>query len=381
VTIQSIRLHHLVAHLPEPIGNALVTFDRRETLLVELRDAEGRSGWGESWAAPADVAAAIEARFAPVLLGQHATQTGRLWHAMRAASGWNQQGTTRMAMAALDIALHDLAGKERGLPVSALLGGALRDRVPAYASGPFFKPGGHPYRHYAEEAERYVRAGFRAVKLRIGLAPDDDVAAVQAVRRAIGDDVALMVDFNQSCLPRTALGAARRMEDARLAWIEEPAAPDDVAGYRMLAGQVGPALAGGETYLSAAAFRPFLDAGAMDILQPDIALCGGITGVARVAMLAELHERPLLPHVWGSVVNFHAALHFAATLPPTRSGRPMPFPWLEFDMGPNPLLELGGRPVIGPDGAVALPDAPGLGLTLDEDVVAPLRAWQRVIAA
>ena len=377
--IASLRLYHLSAPLAEPIGNALVSFDRRETLVVELVGADGLSGWGESWSAPAAVAALIEAVFARCVLGEDAAATGRLWHAMRRAAGHERQGTAAMAIAALDMAGHDLAARARGVPLHALLGGAVRDRVPAYASGPFFQPGGHPYRHYERDVESYCRAGFTAIKLRIGHGPADDAAVVLAARRTAGPRAALMVDFNQSVTPRTALATAAAMSEAGLLWIEEPTTPGDLPGYRMLAGQTLPALAGGETYGDAAAFLPFLQAGCLDVLQPDIAVCAGLTGVSRVAALAEAHDRPMLPHVWGSTVNFHAALHLTATLPARRSGGPASYPWLEYDVGPNPLLDLAGRPPLGADGTVAVPEGPGLGIALDPGRLAPFVIWRRTL--
>jgi D-galactarolactone cycloisomerase len=381
MSIASIRLYHLVARLPEAIGNALVFFDRRETLLVEVVGRDGQSGWGEAWTAPAGAAAVIESQLAPRLLGQDPCHTGRLWHGMCAAAGADRQGTAMTAVAALDMALHDLAARRQGVPLSTLLGGAFRDRVPAYASGPFFKPGGHPYRAFEREAEGYLRAGFKAIKLRSGFAPADDAAAAIAVRRLMGPAGTLMLDFNQSYTPRAALSAAARMEEADLLWIEEPTSPMDLQGYRMLSRQLRPALAGGETFGAAAAFQPFLEAGCLDVLQPDIAICGGLTGVGRVVALAELYDRPVVPHVWGSTVNFHAALHFAATLPAQRSGTPAPFPFLEFDAGPNPLMDLVGRPAVNSDGTVSVPDGPGLGIDLHAGLLEPFIVSRREVAA
>lgn len=371
MTVAAIRLHHLAAALPSPIGNALMFFDRRETLVVEVIGDDGISGWGETWAEPAAAGVVITTKLAALVLGQDPAHTGRLWLAMCAACHADRQGIARMAIAALDMALHDLAARRRGVPLSTLLGGALRERVPAYASGPFFKPGGHPYRDFAHEIDGYLATGFRAVKIRSGFALDDDVATALAVRRQIGPDLALMLDFNQSCAPRTALEAALRMEAADLLWIEEPAQPADVAGYAMLAGRLRPALAGGETFGNAAQFLPFLTAGCLDVLQPDIALCGGLTGVQRVVALAELHHRPVVPHVWGSTINFHAALHLAATLPSQRSGAAQPFPYIEYDVGPNPLLDLAGRPVVNGDGTVSVPTGPGLGIEITAAILAP----------
>jgi D-galactarolactone cycloisomerase len=104
----------------------------------------------------------------------------------------------------------------------------------------------------------------------------------------------------------------------------------------------------------------------MDVLQPDIAICGGLSGTRRVAMLGEIFERPVVPHVWGSIVNFQAALHLTATLPAIRSGAKLgAYPFLEFDAGPNPLLDLCGRPPLNDDGTVSVTDAPGLGIEID----------------
>jgi D-galactarolactone cycloisomerase len=361
MSIAEIRLFHLVAPLPEVIGNAKVFFDARETLLVEVVDTSGLSGWGETWAAPLPAAAIIESQLAKVLFGQDPRHMGRLWHAMQAAT--NLGAISDMAVAALDLAIYDLAARLQQVPLSTVLGGALRDRVPAYASGPFFKPGGHPYRGFEREAESYLAAGFRAIKLRSGFDPVEDAATAAKIRQLIGPDAILMIDFNQAYTPRAALGAMRRMADLNVLWIEEPATPADIEGYRMLAAHAGPALAGGETFTRAREFMPFLAAGCMDVLQPDLALCGGFTGVARVADLGEIYARPTVPHVWGSSINLYAALHFATTRPLFPSGVGAPMPFLEYDMGPHPLIDCLGRPDLNADGTISVPDAPGLGIS------------------
>ncbi|MGK9236229.1 mandelate racemase/muconate lactonizing enzyme family protein [Inquilinus limosus] len=377
--IDRIRLYHLSAPLPEPIGNAKLFFDRRDTLLVEVA-AGPLSGWGETWAAPAAAAAVIRAQLAACVLGRDPRHLGRLWHDMRQAAG-PANGLGMMAVAAIDMALHDLVAQDRGVPLSVLLGGARRDRIPAYASGPFFKPGGHPYRDFEREVGGYLRSGFRAIKLRSGFRPADDAVAALTVRRMIGAEAPLMIDFNQACTPRNAIATAALMEEAAPLWIEEPASPGDLAGYRLVSNHVRPAVAGGETYGTAAEFLPFLAAGAMDVLQPDIAICGGFTGVGQAAMLADLHDRPVVPHVWGGIVNFMAALHLAATLPERRAGAAEPFPYLEFDAGPNPLRDLFGRPALNRDGTVSVPDGPGLGIDPAREALEALLVEQAVVTA
>jgi D-galactarolactone cycloisomerase len=379
VKIDSIRLYHLSAPLPEPIGNAKLFFDRRDTLLVEVT-AGPFSGWGETWAAPAAAAALVRAQLSAGVLGRDPRHLGRIWHDMRQAAG-PANGLGMMAVAAVDMALHDLVARERGMPLSTLLGGARRDRVPAYASGPFFKPGGHPYRDLEREVDGYLRSGFRAIKLRSGFRPADDAAAATAVRRMLGPEAPLMIDFNQAVTPRSAIATAGLMAEAAPLWIEEPATPQDLEGYRLVSSQIHPAVAGGETYGTAAEFQPFLAAGAMDVLQPDIAICGGLTGVGQVATLADLHDRPVVPHVWGGIVNFMAALHLVATLPERRAGAAEPFPYLEFDAGPNPLLDLFGRPALNRDGTVSVPDAPGLGLDPSREALEPFLVEHAVLTA
>ena len=377
MNVSEIRLYHLVATLPEPIGNALVSFPKRETLLVEIV-AGDLSGWGEAWLAPKVAAAVIQSQLAGHILGKDPSHILSRWRTMRRLT----EGETAMpAIAALDMALHDLTARAHNIPLSSLLGGAVRQNVTAYASGPFFKPGGHPYRDFEREIGGYLEAGFRAVKLRIGHSVEDDAKIVLAARRQLGPSRDLMVDFNQSCSPRRAVRTAELVRDADLLWIEEPTRPADIAGYRTFAAHVPTALAGGETFTSAAAFLPLLADGCLDILQPDIAICGGLTGVSQVGMLADIHNRPLIPHVWGSIVNFQAALHLVSTLPEHRGGGQAHYPFIEFDVGPNPLLDLAGRPALNTDGTVAVPDLPGLGVQLDAEKLQPYTAEFTPIAA
>ena len=369
--ITEIRGYHLRCMLGEPIGNAVTFFDSKEALLVEVTTDAGVAGWGEAWSSPITAAAYIRQRLAPLILGQDPTATGRLWRTMAGTAGYDRRGSAMMATAALDIALHDIAGQVRGVPVSGLLGGALRDRATAYASGPFMKPGGHPYQTVPAQVEAWAREGFRAFKPRGGFSPHEDGAMMLGVRRQLGPDAALMLDFNQGYTARAAIQAARHLEDADLLWLEEPVGPEDVAGYRAVTEAAPMAIAGGEALASLAGFRDFVAAGAMGVLQPDLAVCGGFTGVMRVAALAEAFDLPVVPHVWGAVVNYHAALQLVAVLPASRAGGAASLPFIEVDVTENPLLHVLGKP--GPDaaGTIAIPDRPGLGLDLSPSQLEP----------
>ncbi len=377
--ITRIRGFHLGYQLPEPLANSIVVFRRREALLVEVTTDDGLVGWGETVSSPHAAAGFIRSRLAPLLLGQDPAQTGRLFHAMTATLGYDRRGAGMMAVSALDIALHDLAAQAQGVPVAALLGGALRDRLFAYASAPFMKEGGDPYRDMAADTDRLLGLGYRAFKPRSGHDPRSDGAALVAMRRQIGPDAALMVDINQGYTARAAIEAARRMEAADLLWIEEPVPPEDILGYQTVAAAVGVAISGGEALGSLAAFREFMTAGTFSVVQPDLSVCGGFTGMARVAALADAFGLPAMPHVFGTVVNYRASLQMGAVLTAKRGGGPSPFPFMEVDVTPNPLLSLLGDIRPDADGAIAVPTAPGLGITLSPEQLEPWIAehWVR----
>lgn len=369
--VVEIRGYHVGFVPPKPIGNARSMIRRREFLLVEVVTDDGRHGWGEVFASPHAAAALIRATLAPCVLGQSPLRYRTLWERMVAGVGYDRRGVAMMAISALDMALHDAAARALGVSVAAMLGGALRDRVFAYASAPFIVHGPDPYGHYPAEVEQCLRRGFRAVKPRAGVDPQADGEMAMRLREVIGRDIGLMVDINHGYTARAAVTAARCMEPAGLLWIEEPVVPDDIAGYASVSAASSAAIAGGEALGNLPAFRDFFVAGAMSVVQPDLTVCGGYSGVLRVAALASAFELPVMPHVFGTIVNQLAALQIAAVLPQRRGGGPAPFPYVEVDATANPLIEIGGLPAIGADGTLAVPDAPGTGLDLDADRLAP----------
>ncbi len=369
--IARIRGFHLSYALSEPLANSIAVFRRREALLVEVTTDDGLVGWGETVSSPHAAGAVIRSRLAPVLIGRDPSRTGTLFHAMTATLGYDKRGAGMMAISAVDMALHDLVGRAQGVPVHALLGGALRDRMFAYASAPFMKEGGNPYRDFAAETERLLVLGYRAFKPRSGHDPRADATAILAMRRQIGPDAALMIDINQGYTARAAIDAARRTEEAGLLWIEEPVPPEDIKGYQAVSAAVSVAISGGEALGSLAAFREFMEAGTFSLAQPDLSVCGGFTGMARIAALADAFGIPAMPHVFGTAVNYHASLQMGAVLTAKRGGGPAAFPYMEVDVTPNPLLSMFGEVNPGADGAVAIPDAPGLGIELTPERIEP----------
>jgi L-alanine-DL-glutamate epimerase-like enolase superfamily enzyme len=274
-----------------------------------------------------------------------------------------------------------LISKAAGLPLYRLLGG-YREEVPAYASAGFYAEGKDD-EGLADEARGYAEAGFRHVKIKVGRttdtpvnplvhmeAPDfatatftEDLRRVGAVRKAIGDDVHLMVDANNAWTKLTAQEAGREFERLGIHWFEEPVATDDLAGSAELAASLGVPIAGYETRTGLAGFRDYIEARAVEIVQPDVIWSGGITTCRRIAALAAAASLPCVPHVFSTAVSLAANLHFIASLPNSYL--------LEFDQNPNPLrTELLNEPIV-PDerGIVAVPDGPGLGVRLDRETL------------
>ena len=273
----------------------------------------------------------------------------------------------------LDLALWDLAGKITGQPCWKLLGG-LSDRVRAYASsGSLRDPGA-----MAEVAERYLTQGFTAMKIRFQRGHwRDDIAALEAVRKRVGHRLELMVDCNQGWRQpqdtypawtfKDALIVARALEPLGVYWMEEPLHRDDIGGMCRLREATSVRVAGGEMTRELDAFRDLIAAGALDVLQPDAALVGGISGLRRVAFMAQEHHLIFTPHTWTNGMGVTANAHLAAGLADA--------PFLEYPYDP-PEWDLDRRDYmmaeplrVGADGMIVLPETPGLGYAPDEAVL------------
>lgn len=359
-------------------------FTRRKSLLLRIETDEGLVGWGEGGQyGPAEpVAATVTSLFGPFLLGQDPLQPEVLWERMYAmCRDFGRTGTMVEALSAVDIALWDLCGKARGQPVWALLGGAFRDRVRAYATG-FYYTGDDPAPTLESqlgavraEAERDVAEGFGAVKVKIGLmAPRDDLARVAAVREALGPDRLLMADANHAYRAHTAVLMAKGMEECGVYWFEEPVLPEDLDGYLQVKAATTIAVAGGECEHTRYGFAPWLVRRAFDIAQPDPCCAGGISETRKIATLAATFGVQCLPHVWGSGIATAAGLHLLATLPPSpHTANPIaPYnePLLEWDSTPNPLrTDLLTEPFALEGGALRVPTGVGLGVDVDDDTL------------
>ncbi|MDE2740882.1 MAG: mandelate racemase/muconate lactonizing enzyme family protein [Gemmatimonadota bacterium] len=374
--IAAIETFDLTCPLEQPFGWSQGWLDQRSTTLVKVTTDDGLVGWGEG--AAADL---VDGLLAPLLIGQDPMDRAGLWERMFHAlyNGNNAVGLAGSALSALDIALWDLAGKATGLPVCALLGGKVRDKVAVYATGLYYTEGEFPDR-LLDEARGYVAAGFKGMKTKVGgLFIAEDVARVRALRDAIGPDIHLMVDANEAYNATTAIRIGQKLADLDLVWFEEPVNAQDLDAYLEVKAALPMAIAGGENLRTRYEFKPYLTRRAYDIVQPDIMHCGGITEMQRICAMANACGIQINPHVWGSPVMIAATLHLAATLPPcppARNAQPyMQEPVMEFDRTPSAIRqELCVVPFDQEDSFVRVPTGPGLGIEVDEEVVERLRA-------
>jgi L-alanine-DL-glutamate epimerase-like enolase superfamily enzyme len=333
--------------------------------LVRIHAGDGLYGLGETYAAnfvPGVVEPLVD-HYAELLVGCDPSDITGLWERCYTSSLYcGRSGFAVSVLSAIECALWDLCGKATGQPVWALLGGAHADSIPYYASGGVEAD---PDLLRAE-LEGYLARGFPAVKIRGGVDPEADQAKVGLARQVLGEGVALAVDAVQGSNPNPwpahqAIAAGSLLEPFDLLWYEEPCGGRAVEDYAECRGSLRMPIAGGETLTTIAEFLPFLEARALDVVQPDASHSGGILEALKVARVADLLGSRCAVHAWASGVcvmaNYH--LGFAAAN----------CDWLEYPTQANPLIRgLMAQDLAVEDGRVGAPRRPGLGVELAPDL-------------
>jgi D-galactarolactone cycloisomerase len=371
VKIRDVKTYVLDAALAEPFAYSQAWYERRGACLVEIVGEDGNSGWGEAFG-PARLTAPIVEYYKPLLIGEDALATERHWQNLyNRLRDHGQKGLAIEALSAIDIALWDLKGRHLGVSVHRLLGGPLRSRVEAYATGFYRKRHGDPLQYLVAEAHQRVAAGFTAIKLKLGFGLDDDVRLCETVRRAVGPDIRIMVDANHAYDALGAIQLGKRIEPLDISWFEEPVPPEDLAGYREVKAALAIPVAGGEAEFTRWGFRALIAERLVDILQPDVAAAGGISETKKIADMANAFGVRVNPHVWGTGVALAASLQLIAALPHNPPGLHPIEPLLEFDQSEHPIrMAVIGEPIVQQDGWVEIPDRPGLGIEIDRVALA-----------
>jgi L-alanine-DL-glutamate epimerase-like enolase superfamily enzyme len=349
--------------------------------LVEVEVDDGTVGIGTAGAFQGGALELIPSAYAELLLGEDPRRHEHLWQRMyQTTVRFGRSGPAVAAISALDIACWDLHGKAEGKPIVDLIGGRAQTRVPCYVSRLYAL---EDLDELAEEARTWARAGFTRMKQRFGFGPKDglrglrrNVELVETVRQAVGDDVELAADAYMGWDLGYAIEAARRLQRFELAWIEEPLMPHDLAGYAELKRRCPwQRWSCGEHSYTKWEFRQLIESRAVDILQPDVNRVGGITEALKVCALAETAGLPVVPHS-NEAHNLHVVFSRPASVCPLVEY----FPDGEPDTGNELFWKLFRGTPLAEEGTIGLPDAPGLGLEVNEEVAAELQVGEERVS-
>lgn len=347
-----------------PPRDGLAGIPSRDVFLVEVYTDEGITGIGESFALGSleSLEAIVEETLKPLVLNEDPLLIEKLWNKMyKQTFRYGRRGIVLAAISAIDIALWDIMGKVAQKPVYKLLG-AAHNKLKAYASGGYYMDG-KGLEELADEVRQYKGMGFSAVKIKVGGASlEEDIERVETARKALGPNIKLAIDANNAWDFNTALKMARVCEKLDIFFFEEPISSDDIHDSIRLADATDVPIAGYETELTRFGIKEFITRNAVDIVQADAIWTGGISEARKVGILAGTWGKPIIPHFSASAVSLAANLHFGASLANVE--------YFEYTLDENPLRdELSLIKIQVKDGYIYLPDKPGIGVELNQDIV------------
>ena len=334
---------------------------KRPCSVLKVSTDEGITGYSEAALTGYSekvIRAFIEEWIKPIVLGENPMYVEKLWHKVYSLSlghNNNRKGAAIPALGAVEIALWDIIGKMRNLPIYEMIGGLCKNKIKAYAS----LMGYETPREVAETALRCVNEGYTAIKLH--QIPSNAVESIKEVRQAVGDKITLMLDLSGTYTPKQAVENARKLEEYNILWLEEPIYPvDDYDGLVYLRERTSILIAGGESENTHYGFREMITRHAVDIIQPDVTTAGGILTCRKIFALAEAWNLQIATHSFTFGPALAAAVHLS--LSNTRS---------EYvEVCATPIEEYYMQPPLRQEkGYVTLADKSGLGIEIDEDVL------------
>ena len=357
--------------LDEPALDATGVWPTWSTVIVKITAEDGTSGYGEigplhGGGIPV-FKAMVDHKLAAMVLGESIFDRARLYEKMvgkgTSSYAFGQKGAIITAIAGVDIALFDLVGKVLKTPVYNLLGGRTCDKIPAYASG-FFGKNGRLLtpEECGDEAKSYAEQGFKGVKMKVGFGEKQDLLNLEAVRIALGPDLGIMVDANQSFSYHSVMKISRELAAFDLTFIEEPLPINDLDGMAALTTAIEVPVAAGENYYTRYEFREVLQKRAVNIIQPDVIHAGGLTETARVAAMAESMNVPLAPHIHATV-GVSAAIHLLTATTNTLAAE-----YITSGGSYQLRKEMCGDSHLAKDGWIRATEEPGLGIRVNEEI-------------
>ena len=376
IKIIDVKVHVIKSSLEIPFAFSQGWVNVRSATLVEIKTNSGLVGWGEAFCQglePPEISAAvIENALKPILLDQSPLDIEVLWHKMyNATRDYGRKGSVVSGISAIDIALWDIAGKYYNQPIHQLLGGAFRKKIKPYATGFYRIKGKGEASRLAEEALSHFENGFDHMKVKLGFGIDDDLKCMESVGHALKNkNVTLMIDTNHAYGRSEALTLGKNLKSYKLRWYEEPVVPEDIKGYAELRSKLDIPIAGGENEHTLFGFKSLFENNAIDIAQPDIGSCGGITGAKHIINLAHSFGVEVNPHVWGSAIAQAASIQVIASIPVTHFSIFAREPILEYDQSSHPFRrKLLSKPFELVNGMINIPDDKGLGIEVNLETI------------
>lgn len=359
IKIRDIQCQVVRIPLRQPTAFSTKVITAREYTIVRVITDEGITGIGYSFGGRL-VKEGVLSILKDLVIGEDPFDVERIWHKMFYNTLLpGRRGAIIRGISCIDIALWDIMGKAVQKPIYKLLGG-YRDKVPAYASGGYYREGKTPL-DLADEIAGYVEKGFKAVKIKVGrLSLKEEVERVRRVREAIGEDISLMLDANNAYPDaKTAIKAGRLFEAYNIQWIEEPVMPDNIQASAEIKAALETPIATGEIEGTRWGFRDLIERKAADILQPDVTVVGGITEWMKVAHMAGGWDIPVAPHYfWDIHVHLVAATSNSLTV--------------EYFLRESDIVNFDDlliEPLQPVQGFLEVPQKPGLGIDLNEEAV------------
>lgn len=347
-----------------------VVFRGYRSTIVRIHTSEGITGVGEAMTrmAPLTYKPLIENALGSSITGLDPRDIDLAWDLMLSMmrQRGHAKGVYMEAMSGIETALWDIYGKLRGEPISRLIGSRRRESVEAYASSLRFRE----EEVLREEARTFREEGYPAVKLKVGQGIEQDLENARIVREEIGPDLDLMIDANCGYDVHTAIELGHKIAEYDVAWFEEPVFPENLRGYERIANEIDIPLASGECEFARFGFQNLLDTNAIDFIQPNVGRAGGFKECMAIADMASAKDLVYAPHTGSSsAVTMAAELQVAAAVPNFGIYEHMRSDWSKDQH--NPLREELVEETVEDyaDGELAVPDRPGLGITLDEDVL------------
>lgn len=338
--------------------------------IVEVETDEGITGYGEVNYSDQVCKTIVETQLKPMLIKEDPLKIAYLWEKMytgtrlkftveqgHTAPIYARRGETIYAISGVDIALWDIMGKYFNQPVYKLLGaGGYRKKLRCYAS---HGPSTLNPEEVAKQALSFTEQGFTAFKMRWGLS-ENDVERVAAVREAVGPRVDIMLDAHGCMDPVTAIRMAYKIEKYDITWIEEPVSPDDKDGMADVRNRIKIPIAAGESECTRYPFLELLKKNAIDIVQADPTMVGGLTESYRIALMANNWNKRFVAHTWGAGISFVASIHLTCAIP---NGYLLEYPGINLPF----MHSIFKNPIKPEDGYITVPEKPGLGFELDEE--------------